>query len=85
MVALAGVYTYEVEEITGGVHETDSRHYAGVAMDVVSINGVPVSKDNKDVVPFMKMCRALGATKVGGPGVKGHERHIHAAWPRPKS
>jgi zinc D-Ala-D-Ala carboxypeptidase len=90
MLALATTYSYVVSEIAGGKHGKNSRHYAGVAMDVVVINDKDVSAKNVYVAPFMRMCRSLGATEVLGPGhrdkhgVKDHEGHVHAGWPRPK-
>lgn len=85
MLELAKTYQYEISEIAGGAHSKRSRHYAGVAMDVTRINGQTVSSKNKLVVPFMRKCKALGATEVLGPGSPGHSGHVHAAWPRPKS
>jgi zinc D-Ala-D-Ala carboxypeptidase len=85
MIELAKVYQYEISEIAGGSHSKGSRHYAGVAMDVTKINGLPVSSKNKLVAPFMRKCKSLGATEVLGPGAPGHSGHVHAAWPRPKS
>ena len=83
MLALADDYKYRVTEIAGGSHSKGSRHYAGVALDVDQINGVPVSAKNPYVREFKKRCHALGATKVLGPGDKEHNSHVHAAWPRP--
>lgn len=82
MLKLAETYEFSVSEIAGGSHGKNSRHYAGVAMDVTSINGVTVSKSNKFVKGFMHKCKTLGATEVLGPGSAGHAGHIHAAWPR---
>lgn len=84
MLELAKTYQYHVSEIAGGSHSKKSRHYAGVAIDVSSINGEGVSSKNEFVGPFMRKCRSLGATEVLGPGAAGHAHHIHAAWPRPK-
>jgi zinc D-Ala-D-Ala carboxypeptidase len=88
MLELATTYQYVVSEIAGGSHGKNSRHYVGVAFDVVSINGAPVSAKNVHAAPFMRKCRSLGATEVLGPGhvnktgEKDHEGHVHAAWPR---
>lgn len=84
MLDLARTYRFHVSEIAGGSHSARSRHYAGVALDVTSINGEPVSADNRFVGAFMMRCKALGATEVLGPGHPGHSGHIHAAWPRPR-
>jgi zinc D-Ala-D-Ala carboxypeptidase len=82
MLDLAQTYSFHVNELAGGSHSKNSRHYAGVAMDIDSINGEPVSSKNQHVSGFMKRCAALGATEVLGPGSKGHNGHVHAAWPR---
>ena len=71
-------------EIAGGSHSKNSRHYAGVALDVNVINGKRVSRLHADYQRFMKMARDLGATEVLGPGDKGHDGHVHIAWPRKK-
>ena len=82
MLDLAQTYSFQISEIAGGSHSKKSRHYAGVAMDVDSINGETVSHKNKNVSGFIKKCKELGATEVLGPGSKGHDSHVHAAWPR---
>lgn len=84
MLELARTYRFHVVEIAGGSHSKGSRHYAGVAMDVTTINGEAVSAKNKFVIGFMMKCKALGATEVLGPGNPKHDGHVHAAWPRPK-
>ncbi len=84
MLDLGKTYEYHVSELAGGSHSKKSRHYAGIAMDVDTINGHPVSAKNKDVAGFIAQCRKLGATEVLGPGDKGHDGHVHCAWPRPK-
>jgi RHS repeat-associated protein len=83
MLKLSEKFEFTISEITGGGHSNkDSRHYAGLAFDVNSINGKPVNVNNPDYVEFMKMARKLGATEVLGPGSPGHSGHIHVAWPR---
>jgi RHS repeat-associated protein len=79
---LSQQYTFEVSEITGGDHSTNSRHYAGIAIDIVRINGVPVNSKNPHYRAFMQKARALGATEVLGPGNKYHGTHIHLGLPR---
>lgn len=83
MLALAENYTYFVQELAGGSHVPNSRHYVGVALDVGVIDGSPVNVDNQDFPGFMQTCRDLGATEVLGPGDRDHDTHIHSAWPRP--
>jgi hypothetical protein len=80
---LAQTYNFHISELAGGSHSANSRHYAGITMDVNVINGQHVSGAHPDFRNFMRACRALGATEVLGPGNKGHATHIHCAWPRP--
>ena len=84
MLELAKTYRFNVSEIAGGSHTKNSRHYAGVAMDITTINGEAVSTKNKFAGAFMTKCKTLGATEVLGPGNPRHDGHIHAAWPRSK-
>lgn len=82
MLALSETYRFSVSEFCGGVHSQNSRHYAGCAADINTIDGKAVSA-GPAATAFRKRCRELGATEVLGPGDKGHSTHIHAAWPRP--
>jgi hypothetical protein len=66
----------------GGSHSPTSRHYAGISADFNVIDGVHISAAHAKVPAFKKLCRALGATEVLGPGDSGHTTHVHAAWPR---
>jgi len=83
LLALAEDYTFSVSELCGGSHNANSRHYAGCAGDINTINGRPISASHPDVVAFQQRCRDLGATEVLGPGKPGHATHVHAGWPRP--
>ena len=83
MLKLAESYTFRVTSIAGGSHSKTSRHYAGVAFDVDQIEGNRVSAANPHYRAFMQRARDLGATEVLGPGSKGHDTHLHCAWPRP--
>ena len=75
-------YTFNVTSIAGGSHSRTSRHYAGLAFDVSTINGRKVRSGSPYWRAFLSRCRQLGATETLGPGDKGHSTHIHAAWPR---
>ena len=75
-------YSFRVTEIAGGSHSPNSRHYAGIAFDIDTLNGARVSSNNTAVQGFMSRCRALGATEVLGPGSAGHSTHIHCSWSR---
>jgi hypothetical protein len=83
LVALSQQYTYSVAELCGGSHNSNSRHYAGIAADFNVVNGRHVSASHPDVAAFKARCRGLGATEVLGPGDPNHGTHVHAAWPRP--
>lgn len=83
LLALASDTTFTVSELVGGSHNSNSRHYAGVAADISVINGRRVGATHPDAAGFQQRCRNLGATEVLGPGRPGHATHIHAAWPRP--
>ncbi len=73
-------YTFRVVALAGGSHARNSRHYAGLAFDVDTINGSRVSYGNRYWRGFLKRCRELGATETFGPGDWGHSTHIHVAW-----
>ena len=79
---LAEDYTFSISEFVGGSHSPTSRHYAGISADFNVIDGIGVSPAHAKVPAFKKLCRALGATEVLGPGDAGHTTHVHAAWPR---
>jgi hypothetical protein len=82
LLTLARSYTFSVTEIAGGSHTRNLRHYAGIAVDVGTINGQAVSKTHPTFREFMSAARKLGATEVLGPGDRGHDHHVHVAWPR---
>lgn len=75
-------YTFRVTEFAGGSHSRTSRHYAGVAFDIDTLNGQRISYGHPGYRKFLKRCRQLGATEILGPGTRGHSRHLHVAWPR---
>ena len=75
-------FRFEVTSIAGGSHSRNSRHYAGLAFDVGTINGQKVRYGSPDWRAFLRRCRALGATETFGPGDRGHWSHVHVAWPR---
>ncbi len=79
---LAEDYTFSISEFVGGSHSPTSRHYAGISADFNVIDGIGVSAAHSKVPAFKRLCRALGATEVLGPGDAGHTTHVHAAWPR---
>ena len=79
---LAEKYKFNVTSVAGGKHGKNSRHYAGTAFDVNSINGKKVDKNNPDYKAFMRDAKKLGATEVIGPGSKGHSGHVHVGFPR---
>ncbi len=79
---LSDDYSFRVTALAGGSHSSRSRHYLGVAMDVDTINGRRVNIDNPDFREFMAKAREMGATEVLGPGDRGHDTHLHIAWPR---
>ena len=83
MVALSQQFTFSVAEICGGSHNSNSRHYAGIAADFNVVNGRGISASHPDLAAFKTRCRELGATEILGPGAPHHETHVHAAWPRP--
>jgi len=81
-VLVQGGYSFRITEFAGGSHSSRSRHYAGIAFDIDTLNGRPVSAGHPDYRRFMRRCRELGATEVLGPGSRGHSTHLHVAWPR---
>ncbi len=83
LLALADQHSFAISELAGASHSPNSRHYVGVAADINSINGRQVRAGHPDLATFKAKCLTLGATEVKGPGDKGHNTHMHAAWPRP--
>ena len=82
ILALAEDYVLSISEIAGGSHSANSRHYAGVAIDITFVGSKPVTASPPDVAEFMQRCRDLGCTEVLGPGDPGHSTHVHAALAR---
>lgn len=82
LLSLANDYSFRINSIAGGSHSANSRHYAGIGVDIGEINGLPVNSSNPYCRAFMQQCRNLGATEMLGPGDDGHSTHIHGAWPR---
>lgn len=75
-------FTFRLTALAGGSHSKRSRHYLGVSLDIDTLDGVRLSSQHPRFQEFMTKVRALGATEVLGPGDRGHNSHIHAAWPR---
>ena len=75
-------FSYRVTALAGGSHSKRSRHYLGVSLDVDTIDGRRVDKNHPRFKEFMAKARAMGATEVLGPGARGHDHHLHIAWPR---
>jgi hypothetical protein len=80
--SLSDDFNFRVTALVGGSHSSRSRHYLGVGLDVDTIDGQRVNKDHPRFQEFMAKARALGATEVLGPGSRGHDTHLHIAWPR---
>lgn len=79
---LSDDFTFRLTALVGGSHSKRSRHYLGVALDIDTLDGVRLSTEHPRFKEFMDKVRSLGATEVLGPGDRGHNTHIHAAWPR---
>lgn len=75
-------YTIGISELAGARHSENSRHYSGIAVDITTINGIPVSHNNIHCKGLMTKAKELGATEVLGPGDKGHNGHVHLGMPR---
>ncbi|MEU1789067.1 hypothetical protein ABZ553_25010 [Streptomyces sparsogenes] len=76
-------FTFRVTEVAGGSHSRGSKHYAGRAFDVGTVNGSRVSTGGTGYTKarkFMKACRSYGAVLVLGPGDAGHSTHVHCQW-----
>jgi hypothetical protein len=79
---LSQIYILEVSELAGARHGINSRHYAGIAVDIIKINGRPVNAGNPYYRKLMINARQLGATEVLGPGTVNHGGHIHLGLSR---
>jgi RHS repeat-associated protein len=75
-------YTLGISELAGARHSANSRHYAGIAVDITSINGRAVGLNNPYYRQLMRMAKELGAAEVLGPGQSNHGGHIHLAMSR---
>ena len=75
-------HRFRITELAGGSHSSRSRHYAGVAFDIDFLDGRKIRPGHPTYRRFMQRCRELGATEVIGPGSRGHNSHVHIAWPR---
>ncbi|MEU0805573.1 hypothetical protein [Streptomyces sp. NPDC005970] len=76
-------FTFKVTEVAGGSHSRGSKHYAGRAFDVGTVNGKRVSTSGagyNNAKKFMRACRSYGAVLVLGPGDAGHSTHVHCQW-----
>ncbi|MES4909325.1 MULTISPECIES: hypothetical protein [unclassified Streptomyces] len=76
-------FTFRVTEVAGGSHSPRSKHYAGRAFDVGTVNGKRVSTGGagyNNAKKFMRACRSYGAVVVLGPGDSGHSTHVHCEW-----
>lgn len=76
-------FTFKVTEVAGGSHSRGSKHYAGRAFDVGTVNGKRVSTSGagyNNAKKFMRACRSYGAVLVLGPGDSGHSTHVHCQW-----
>jgi hypothetical protein len=82
VLAISERFAIAVSEIAGGSHSPRSRHYAGLAFDIHRIDGRPVNAAHPALAALRELLGDLGATEVRGPGDRGHDAHVHGAWPR---
>lgn len=82
LLTLSSRYSFRITTIAGGSHSSRSRHYLGVGFDVDTLDGQRVGINHPTFRNFMRDARELGATEVLGPGNRGHNTHMHVAWPR---
>ncbi|GAA0520906.1 peptidoglycan-binding protein [Deinococcus depolymerans] len=77
--------SFYVTSIAGGVHSTYSDHYAGLAFDIGTWNGVSLGSPNSSHTAARNACIAAGSD----PGqtfdayhdpTGGHSNHVHCAW-----
>lgn len=71
-----------VSEIAGGSHSRGSLHYSGRAIDVRSVNGVPIRRGSSYGL-VLDACRAYGAARIFHPRYDpygGHQGHVHCDW-----
>ncbi|MBZ9750264.1 peptidoglycan-binding protein [Deinococcus sp. HMF7604] len=74
-----------ITSIAGGVHSTYSDHYAGLAFDIGTWNGVSLASPNSAHTAARNACLAAGSDPsqtfnayYDPPG--GHSNHVHCAW-----
>lgn len=82
LASLSEDFGFRLTALAGGSHSSRSRHYLGVALDIDKIDGQRVNSDHPRFRDLMAKARSLGATEVLGPGDRGHDTHLHIAWPR---
>jgi 5-hydroxyisourate hydrolase-like protein (transthyretin family) len=79
--------TVTISEIAGGVHEPDSSHYSGNALDVTWVNGTHVG-GGSNYGMAVATCRMWGAKRIFTPAhdpYGGHDNHVHCDWKNPRS
>ncbi len=80
---VASSYRVVVTEIAGASHSAGSSHYDGMAFDIGTVNGTPVSSlDTATIDGVSQVCRNTGAVAVYNPinDPAGHGDHIHCDW-----
>jgi hypothetical protein len=80
---VAASYRVVVTEIAGASHSSGSAHYDGMAFDVGTVNGTPVSSlGGATIDAVSQVCRSTGAVAVYNPlnDPAGHADHIHCDW-----
>jgi hypothetical protein len=80
---VAASYRVVVTEMAGASHSPGSAHYDGMAFDIGTVNGTPVSSLGEASIDAVSgVCRNTGAVAVYNPlnDPSGHADHIHCDW-----
>ncbi|MFC4639104.1 peptidoglycan-binding domain-containing protein [Deinococcus hohokamensis] len=77
--------SFYVTSIAGGVHSTNSDHYAGLAFDIGTWNGVSLGSPNSSHTAARNACIAAGSDPsqtfdAYHDPTGGHKNHVHCAW-----
>ncbi|UQN09181.1 peptidoglycan-binding protein [Deinococcus sp. QL22] len=77
--------SYHITSLAGGVHSTNSDHYAGLAIDIGIWNGTSLSTPNSAHTAARNACIAAGSDpsqtfNAYNDSSGRHNNHVHCAW-----
>lgn len=78
-------HSYTVTAIAGGVHSANSDHYAGLAFDIGTFDGVFLGSPNSGHIAARNTCIAQGSNpsqtfNYTNDSSGAHNNHVHCSW-----